>query len=326
MANLSSPLAQKAVVEFGNLWLELGDGQEFVCPITRISKLASAQQAELNKLDIIANGSRIRWPLIEEELSIDEILASDSMSACVPIDTLLKMTLGKIHNTKARRDALTVLPEISLHRNILLLQLRAQAPPSVGHMQLGKELDTLAANMNAVAAGLNNLSSTAIAWIGEIPRMGLLDPAFALKLEMWKKCNASDAFRTPEYELRFGSLPWPTGSMPEQSNMAFRLRMMGDILQMLATEARERHAEGARYVHAPPSADFGIFEICAGALRGRVASLAHLREIASAVYEWGIGSPPAEEWAQRQERAARSKYSKAQQRDPKGDSVHTPKK
>ncbi len=64
----------KVTFERGNLILKV-DGQIHRFPVSKISsKLAKASPAERSKFEISPSGYGIRWPLLDEDLSVDGLL------------------------------------------------------------------------------------------------------------------------------------------------------------------------------------------------------------------------------------------------------------
>ncbi len=63
------------IFDHNNLKIEI-DGKEYVFDIEKISKrLSNASLAERKRFIVSASGYGIQWPLIDEDLSIDGLLA-----------------------------------------------------------------------------------------------------------------------------------------------------------------------------------------------------------------------------------------------------------
>ena len=183
-----------------------------------------------------------------------------------------------------------------------------------GYGALSDELGDLATAMLEVAGRLNHLSPTALFWIEALPLGAITDGLntnptgdFDRMLDIWGKSEASEAFPVREYPGHPNPSLWASSPPPDHSILALRLQGISEILNFLAASAKNaahRHP-GVRQVLDLGPADFGIMGGCVWVLRKHGHSLAHLREIASAVYRWGMGNDPAPNWARREEMKAR---------------------
>lgn len=67
--------AVRAWVEGGKVWVELDDGREVGFPAAKYRRLRDADEGQLSKVRIEARGRALRWEELDEDLSIDGILA-----------------------------------------------------------------------------------------------------------------------------------------------------------------------------------------------------------------------------------------------------------
>ena len=67
--------AVRAWVQSRTVWIELEDGRTIGFPVEKYRLLKNAKDEDLAKVRIEARGHALRWEELEEELSIDGILA-----------------------------------------------------------------------------------------------------------------------------------------------------------------------------------------------------------------------------------------------------------
>ena len=68
------PLAQDVAVGENELSVSLRDGRKITVPLAWYPRLLHASQAQLANWEILGNGEGIRWPDVDEDLSIAGLL------------------------------------------------------------------------------------------------------------------------------------------------------------------------------------------------------------------------------------------------------------
>jgi hypothetical protein len=68
------PLAQNVRFTDTDLVVELVDGRTVSVPLLWFPRLSRATRAQLSKFEILADGEAIRWPDIDEDLSVAGLL------------------------------------------------------------------------------------------------------------------------------------------------------------------------------------------------------------------------------------------------------------
>ncbi len=68
------PLAQDVTVAENELSVSLRDGRTITVPLAWYPRLLHASQAQLANWEILGNGEGIRWPDVDEDLSIAGLL------------------------------------------------------------------------------------------------------------------------------------------------------------------------------------------------------------------------------------------------------------
>ena len=68
------PLAQDVTVAENELSVSLLDGRTITVPLAWYPRLLHASQAQLANWEILGNGEGIRWPDVDEDLSIAGLL------------------------------------------------------------------------------------------------------------------------------------------------------------------------------------------------------------------------------------------------------------
>lgn len=71
----SDPIAVSVEIDDEQLSVRLADGRTIAAPIEWYPRLAHATLAERNNIELLGQGSAIGWPLIDEHLSVESILA-----------------------------------------------------------------------------------------------------------------------------------------------------------------------------------------------------------------------------------------------------------
>ena len=74
-ASQTTARAVRAWVRDRKVWFELDDGREIGFPADRYERLGNASEELLAKVRIEARGRALRWEELDEDLSIDGILA-----------------------------------------------------------------------------------------------------------------------------------------------------------------------------------------------------------------------------------------------------------
>ena len=72
--------AVRAWIDNGKVWIELDDGREIGFPPARYRRLRGASDEQLSKVSIEARGRALRWEELDEDLSIDGLLAGRWLS------------------------------------------------------------------------------------------------------------------------------------------------------------------------------------------------------------------------------------------------------
>lgn len=74
-STVGSARALRAWVKQRKIWVELEDGREIGFPADKYRRLKKADESLLAKVKIEARGRALRWEELDEDLSIDGILA-----------------------------------------------------------------------------------------------------------------------------------------------------------------------------------------------------------------------------------------------------------
>lgn len=74
-ASVQPARAVRAWIDKRKVWIELDDGREVGFPADKFQRLGDADDAMLEKVRIEARGRALRWEELDEDLSIDGILA-----------------------------------------------------------------------------------------------------------------------------------------------------------------------------------------------------------------------------------------------------------
>ncbi len=67
--------ARRAWVTNGKVWIELEDGREIGFPVEKFPRLKGASAEHLAKVRIEARGKALRWEELDEDISVEGILA-----------------------------------------------------------------------------------------------------------------------------------------------------------------------------------------------------------------------------------------------------------
>lgn len=70
-----SVIAVRAWLNNRKMWIELDDGREIGFPVDKYRRLRDADNEQLEKVKIEAHGKALRWEELDEDLSIEGILA-----------------------------------------------------------------------------------------------------------------------------------------------------------------------------------------------------------------------------------------------------------
>ena len=71
-----TPRAVRAWVQNRKVWVELEDGREVGFPSDKYRGLRDADEESLSKVKVEARGRALRWEELDEDLSIEGILAA----------------------------------------------------------------------------------------------------------------------------------------------------------------------------------------------------------------------------------------------------------
>ncbi len=74
-ARATTPTARRAWVTNGKVWIELEDGREIGFPTEKFPRLKGASADDLAKVKIEARGKALRWEELDEDISVEGILA-----------------------------------------------------------------------------------------------------------------------------------------------------------------------------------------------------------------------------------------------------------
>jgi hypothetical protein len=75
MAESRMALATGVVVSEDTLSVELDDGRTIAAPLAWYPRLSHATAQERNSWRLIASGQGIHWPALDEDISVDNLLA-----------------------------------------------------------------------------------------------------------------------------------------------------------------------------------------------------------------------------------------------------------
>ena len=73
--DISRPAAISISFEDSHLVVELRDGRTISVPVSWFPRLEHSSRDERSRWEILGSGSGIRWPDIDEDISIDALLA-----------------------------------------------------------------------------------------------------------------------------------------------------------------------------------------------------------------------------------------------------------
>jgi hypothetical protein len=69
------PSAKQAVISDDALTVELTDGRSISVPLVWYPRLSNASVEERERWRLIGNGSGIHWPALDEDISVENLLA-----------------------------------------------------------------------------------------------------------------------------------------------------------------------------------------------------------------------------------------------------------
>ena len=72
---LRVPFAQDVTVTDESLGVELSDGRSITVPLGWYPRLVHANESERNNWKLIGKGEGIRWPNLDEDISVEGLLA-----------------------------------------------------------------------------------------------------------------------------------------------------------------------------------------------------------------------------------------------------------
>ena len=75
LANRFRPLASGVAFTDGKMIVKLADGRELSVPLECFPRLQRATPRERKKWELIGRGLGIHWPLIDEDISVENLLA-----------------------------------------------------------------------------------------------------------------------------------------------------------------------------------------------------------------------------------------------------------
>jgi hypothetical protein len=70
----TNPLARNVTISSDELTISLADGRRISVPLAWYPRLKAATPDQLAKWEILGQGEGIRWPLVDEDLSVAGIL------------------------------------------------------------------------------------------------------------------------------------------------------------------------------------------------------------------------------------------------------------
>jgi len=70
----TKPLARNVVISSDELTVSLADGRRITVPLAWYPRLRAATPEQLAKWELLGQGEGIRWPLVDEDLSVAGIL------------------------------------------------------------------------------------------------------------------------------------------------------------------------------------------------------------------------------------------------------------
>jgi hypothetical protein len=73
--DVRNPSAQRVAVSDDALTVDLSDGRTIVAPLAWFPRLMHGNGVERSNWEIIANGEGIHWPDLDEDLSVEGLLA-----------------------------------------------------------------------------------------------------------------------------------------------------------------------------------------------------------------------------------------------------------
>jgi len=76
LANRFQPLASRVAFTDGRMIVKLLDGRELSVPLDCFPRLQRATARERKKWELIGGGLGIHWPLIDEDISVENLLIS----------------------------------------------------------------------------------------------------------------------------------------------------------------------------------------------------------------------------------------------------------
>ncbi len=71
----AEPIASEVSFGGGKLHIHLTDGRELSVPLDWFPRLARATSAQRKRWELIGGGIGIHWPLIDEDISVENLLA-----------------------------------------------------------------------------------------------------------------------------------------------------------------------------------------------------------------------------------------------------------
>lgn len=113
---VAEPVAAHVKVTSESLVVELRDGRVLSVPLVWYPRLAAATLAERRRWELIGPGIGIHWPLIDEDVSVDALLAGERSAETTsslrrwrssrrPADTALQPTGRAPTDTKKKRQS-----------------------------------------------------------------------------------------------------------------------------------------------------------------------------------------------------------------------------
>jgi hypothetical protein len=75
LASRFRPLASAVAFTDGRMIVKLADGRELSVPLECFPRLRRASVRERRKWELIGGGLGIHWPLIDEDISVENLLA-----------------------------------------------------------------------------------------------------------------------------------------------------------------------------------------------------------------------------------------------------------
>jgi hypothetical protein len=88
--SVSEPVAISISFDSDRFWVELSDGRQLGVPLAYFPRLANASRAELENSTISGGGQGLHWESLDEDISVQGLLAGRMTGAEIPYDPIKK--------------------------------------------------------------------------------------------------------------------------------------------------------------------------------------------------------------------------------------------